>query len=80
MVFNSIGKTPEKLKIHAGQGAVTVSFRGVLKRPSQAWLLAVTRGVFQKFREDGLSPENTLTERKALNREFWRYAAVCPAI
>jgi hypothetical protein len=27
MVINSIGKTPEKLKIHPGQGAATIKFR-----------------------------------------------------
>jgi hypothetical protein len=66
MVFNSIGLTPEKLKNPSWVWSRTVSFRGVLKRPSQAWLLAVTRGVFQKFREDGPMPENTLTERTRL--------------
>jgi hypothetical protein len=62
MVFNSIGITPEKLKIHPGQGAATDNFRGVLTRPSQAWLLGVTQWVFQKFREDGLLPQKTLTK------------------
>jgi len=53
---------------------------GVLKRPSQAWLMAVTCDVFRKFREYGSLPKKIDRVDKALNREFLPQAAVFRAL
>jgi hypothetical protein len=68
MVFNSIGITPEKRENPSWARSRELQFRSVLKRPSQAWLLAVTGGVFQKFSEEGTLPENFDRADKALDR------------
>jgi hypothetical protein len=62
MVFNSIRhllKTSESILVEEPQATCESAF---LKRSFQAWLQVPTGGVFQKFRKDGLSPKNILTE------------------
>jgi hypothetical protein len=79
MVFNSIGVTPEKLKIHAGQGAVTVNFRGCFETAVPGVVNGCDpRGFSKVQRRWPIARKYFDRTDKALNRELWRCAAVCP--